>query len=211
VWSPREVRSEDIRGLQSRVKSLSPNPSPTAPLPASGARGERFGIGSNAGPLCRGPRWRGAMLASEGLEAYTFSRQWCGNRVMKTCLPVTLVAGLVLGCFPHAFCHCGCAQERSHHAPTAVHPCCRGHADPSPAKPEPCRCRMCEVVKAVPAGPQTSAPSSDLTWRVLPTAVAPSVWSAAAEVPQDFSPADRFARYAHLGCALTVLLGRLLL
>jgi DNA polymerase III alpha subunit len=40
------------------ARSLSPNPSPPAPLPASGARGERFGVGrkpQGAGPTPRSP------------------------------------------------------------------------------------------------------------------------------------------------------------
>ena len=133
------------------------------------------------------------------------------NRVMRVLLQVALVVGLALGGLPHTFCLCGCADASQPTTASAGHDCCSGHADPTPDKPETCRCGTCEVVKAVAAGSQTSVPSLDLTSRVCPTAVVLSVRLVPADLPGEFSPAEPLGRIARSGCALPILLGHLLL
>ena len=130
---------------------------------------------------------------------------------MNVVLRVTLLVGLVLGGFPHAFCQCGWAEGSKPAAPRVCHACGGGPAAPVPEKPEPCRCRPCEIVQAVADPAAQSVPALDLTSRVSPAAIAPSVRLASADSPEDFSPAEPPGRFAHLGCALTIFLGRLLL
>jgi hypothetical protein len=131
---------------------------------------------------------------------------------MRFSLTVMLVAGLVLGGFPHAFCQCAWAEGSQPVAPPVCHACGGGPSAPVPETPEPCQCRTCEVVKAVAGPSPMSVPALDLTSRVPPAAVAPSVRLVSADSPEDFSPAaEPPGQFAHLGCALTVFLGRLLL
>jgi len=130
---------------------------------------------------------------------------------MNVVLRVTLLAGLVLGGFPHAFCLCGWAEGSKPAARPACHACGSGPSAPVPETPEPCRCRPCEIVPAVADPPLQSVPALDLTSRVPPTAIAPSVRLAWANSPEDFSLAEPPGRFAHLGCALTIFLGRFLL
>lgn len=131
---------------------------------------------------------------------------------MNVVLRVTLLMGLVLGGFPHVFCRCGCADAAAEPvAPPACHACCGGLAQPESEKPKPCRCRTCEVVKAVADSPSTSVPALHVTWQVPPAAAAASVRLVSADSPESFDPAKLCGPFAHLGCALTVFLGRLLL
>jgi hypothetical protein len=130
---------------------------------------------------------------------------------MRFSLTVMLVACLVLGGFPHAFCQCGWAEGRKTAAPSVCHACCDDPAAPVPEKPEPCQCRRCEIVQAVADPAAESVPALDLTSRVPPAAVAPNVRLVSADSPEDFRPAELPGRFAHLGCALTIFLGRLLL
>jgi len=130
---------------------------------------------------------------------------------MRFLLTVLLVACLVLGGFPHAFCLCGWAEGSKPAAAPACHACGGGPSAPVPETPEPCQCRTCEIVQAVADPAAQSVPALDLTSRVPPVAVAPSVRLVSADSPEDFRPAELPGRFAHLGCALTIFLGRLLL
>ena len=127
---------------------------------------------------------------------------------MQVWLKVALIVGLVLGGLPHAFC-CKSAEAAKPAAASAGHDCCSGHTDPTPDKPQPCRCRTCHAVKAVAAGSQTSVPSLDLTSRVSPTAVALSVRLVPDDLPGEFGPAEPLGRITRPGCALPILLGHL--
>ena len=128
---------------------------------------------------------------------------------MSACLKITLIAGLVLGGLPHAFCFC--ARTEPSAATAAGHGCCTGHDDPAAEHPDSCQCRICDAVKAVGGTPKTSAPSLDLTSRVAPAADASSVRFVSVGLPEDFSPGEPSGWLAHSGCALPILLGHLLL
>ncbi|NQT13183.1 MAG: hypothetical protein HQ582_10570 [Planctomycetes bacterium] len=128
-----------------------------------------------------------------------------------------LVIGLVLGALPHAFCNCGCAGEAVERqagdqraAPACPH-CCPSGSAPTQDPPQPCKCATCETVKAAFIGSQVQAPSPDSGW---PMEVGPAdlcVAPLASLVSGQDVRTGPSCTSLLSGCALTILLGRLLL
>lgn len=130
---------------------------------------------------------------------------------MKVWLNIVLVIGLALGRFPHAFCLCGCAKAPEPKAAPACPHCAEGRGDRAPEKPEPCQCAICDVVKAVPSEPQATVPAPEPSGRIFLSAVSPSVQLALAPLTGGLGQAETSGSYLPSGCALTILLGHLLL
>jgi hypothetical protein len=131
---------------------------------------------------------------------------------MQIWVRAALVIGLALGGVPHVYCSCGCAAARQRSASPACRACCGGHARQMPEKSRPCRCRTCDVVKAVAADSSTSVPALEPTWRVFPAPTAASVQLVPIALANAASRAELPGpSFAPSGCALSLLLGRLLL
>ena len=134
---------------------------------------------------------------------------------MRNWATFAVVIGLVLGSFPHAFCDCGCAkppetQAGEHRAAAACPHCCPTPSEPTRSRPQPCKCGTCEIVKGVLAASELNVPYPESGWRLELT---PAAWGAVpltSPAPAKESRTDPPCISSRLGCALPILLERLL-
>ena len=94
---------------------------------------------------------------------------------MQKCLRLTIVVGLVLSGFSHAFCACGCAESEGQKSVQVCHRCGSDRSQQAPQQPKPCKCRPCQVVDAVPPDSAASVFSPDSTSGVSFAPVGPAV------------------------------------
>lgn len=133
------------------------------------------------------------------------------NRMRNALVRVLAGIGLVLTGLPHAFCDCGCGEPAKPVEVALCPHCDKTPDDAAPDRSKPCQCRQCELVDALPPGPLATAPSLDVTSHIDTPAVAavlPLASASAREKTGRANPVDVLPRY---GCALTILLGHLLL
>jgi hypothetical protein len=128
-----------------------------------------------------------------------------------------VLIGLVLGGFPHAFCGCGCAGVTPNAeafekpaAPACPH-CCGGDSAPTEDTPQTCKCATCNSVKAALVGSYTSPPSPHSVWRAAIDPAGPCAAPLFSLALSRDSGTEAVSASLPSGCALTILLGHLLL
>lgn len=124
-------------------------------------------------------------------------------------IKLTLIGGLLLAGFPHAFCCCGKARAVQPRT-VSVCPHCVSPAEKSPEKPKPCTCRPCRKVDTVAADPPVTVPSPSVTDEVVSSPVllvGRLVAVAPLEIAHGTGPPGPAAGHS---CPLPIFLGHLL-
>jgi len=132
---------------------------------------------------------------------------------MHNCLRTLLIAGLLAGCFPQAFCFCGRGAALGQRV-APMCPCCRLHKTAPAHNQRPTRCCCDEVreISAVPPGAAVAVPALALSGHVHQAdAVATSVSWAICHLPERGTAAGPPGSIAGPGRALPIFLGHLLI
>lgn len=130
---------------------------------------------------------------------------------MYSWLKSSLILGMVLSGFPHVACDCGCAAPDREQSVSACPHCAAGRARTEPERPRPCQCRQCESVSAVPAGSPVTAPSLESSRCIFAAPVGLSVRVFSAKAAEEAGRAEPIGPPLPSLCALSILLGHLLL
>jgi hypothetical protein len=93
---------------------------------------------------------------------------------MRLGLHIALAILVAVAGLPHVFCACGCvrpqtaeaAQETS--APSCPH-CRPAHSEPTPEKPQPCKCGNCDQILVVPSSPPVTVAAVQPNFQVAVT------------------------------------------
>ncbi len=129
---------------------------------------------------------------------------------MYVFLRLAIVVGVVFSGLPHAFCACGCMPATVEKSHSSGHSCCDSSGEKAPEGPEPCKCRTCDVAKAVPPAPAARASSLKLSSCCVPTAMTPSVHLVVCHHPERIGGLGPRQALPPPPCALPILLEHLL-
>ena len=138
---------------------------------------------------------------------------------MKTLVSITLAIAVALTGSPHAFCACGCGglaalllTEAPDRASSSCSSCGNHGSTPTPdGDRPPCTCRTCGAIEAAATAPATPVPPSANVRSASVPQVSFLIESAPVRSPGSYGETEPPGHFTGSQCALTILLGHLLL
>ena len=136
---------------------------------------------------------------------------------MNIWISITLGLAVALTGVPHAFCACGCgglvALIPTEASDRVCHSCTGRDSVPAPdGQRPPCECQSCGVIQALATAPATTVPyAGDVRSVGAPQASFLVAAPAPAPSPGSYGGTEPPGHFTGSQCALTILLGHLLL